>query len=482
MGIIDTIHRVKNDSISDLLCLENIKTEADKEKYNNDGYLIGYTADEFKQAYPSLDTSKIHFCSGFDKTFYFDREKFILFNIFLFGDKYVSPIGNGSLEDDVMKLVNDIESKSGDGIYRSAILHLNDRMRMEYLNLLLENDKTQDIYEIFMDFYKMSDFGCGSVSHDNMRKLVSLKSAAEKAETAELIRDLPDEVILYRGEGDKSTPTGQSFSWTLDINMANFFATRWADQNARLITAKTKKENIIEYFDTEQECLVMPDDIEIINIIEMYGTDGLSDKFNKVADQYHLYRDLMLINFEFDSQIHGEAHSARVLLLSLMLADAHGLSKRDKTILSIASVYHDIGRTHDGIDDDHGDASAELYQDDPFHLPDLTSCYNPVSEFLIRYHSLPDEVGLAHIQENTELSKNDKKNTLLFNIFKDADALDRIRLGYKDLDMNQLRLDESKKMPLIARLVFQHLKVTWDDDISQNDGQEDDDQAMEMSM
>lgn len=469
MGITDTIHWVKNDSISDLICLDSIKTEADKERYNNDGYLIGYTAEEFKQTYPALDTSKIHFCNGFDKTFYFDRDKYILFNIHLFKNQYVSLFGTGSLEDDVLKIKNDFERRSGDEIYRMAVLHLNDRMRMEYLNLLLENNKTQGIYEIFMDYYKLSDFGCGSVSSDNMRKLAALKSETEKAATAELIKDLPDDVVLYRGEGNKSTPTDQSYSWTLDINMANFFATRWSDKNARLITAKTKKENIIEYFEVEQECIVLPDDIEITDTLDMYGTEGLSDKFGKVNPHYHLYRDLMLSHFDFNSQIHGAAHSARVLLLSLMLADAHGLNKRDKSVLAIASVYHDIGRTHDDVEDCHGIASAEFYKENPFYLPDFTSSFNPVSEFLIKYHCLPDEEGFAHIKTNADLSKNMKKNTLLFNIFKDADALDRIRLGYNDLDIRQLRLNESRKMPLIARLVFQNLKVSWDNDIDQTD-------------
>ena len=207
MAITDIIHQVRNDSIADLICLDTIKTEADKEKYNRNGYLIGYTADEFKKSFPALDTSKIYFCNGFDKTFYYDKEKFILFNTFLYDKQYMYPAGSGNLEEDVVNMVGSFDKISNAMIYRRIMFNLNDRMRMEYLNLLLDNNKTADLYEVFMDYYKMTDFGCGSVKHDNMRKLVLQKSKAEKEETAELTKDLPDEVILYRGEGDKSTPT-----------------------------------------------------------------------------------------------------------------------------------------------------------------------------------------------------------------------------------------------------------------------------------
>ena len=45
--------------------------------------------------------------------------------------------------------------------------------------------------------------------------------------------------------------------------------------------------------------------------------------------------------------------------------------------------------------------------------------------------------------------------TLLYKIFKDADGLDRIRLGgIREIDVNQLRLDVSKELTLVARIMY----------------------------
>ena len=47
----------------------------------------------------------------------------------------------------------------------------------------------------------------------------------------------------------------------------------------------------------------------------------------------------------------------------------------------------------------------------------------------------------------------------LLHVFKDADALDRVRFKIQDVDLNQMRLEISKTMVLVARLVFQNLKI-----------------------
>ena len=48
------------------------------------------------------------------------------------------------------------------------------------------------------------------------------------------------------------------------------------------------------------------------------------------------------------------------------------------------------------------------------------------------------------------LSEEKTRARKLFDIFKDADGLDRVRFGWKSLDLNQLRYAESKTLPLFA--------------------------------
>ena len=55
--------------------------------------------------------------------------------------------------------------------------------------------------------------------------------------------------------------------------------------------------------------------------------------------------------------IHGINHSKRVLFLVELLAALENLAEPERDILSIAAIYHDIGRTNDGVDAIHGYAS-----------------------------------------------------------------------------------------------------------------------------
>ena len=75
--------------------------------------------------------------------------------------------------------------------------------------------------------------------------------------------------------------------------------------------------------------------------------------------------------------------------------------------------------------------------------------YEKVIQQIIKYHCLPDEIGRSEI---------DKRYQKLFDVFKDADALDRVRFGIRDLDINQLRTPEAKSMTMVADIIRQEIK------------------------
>jgi HD superfamily phosphodiesterase len=131
---------------------------------------------------------------------------------------------------------------------------------------------------------------------------------------------------------------------------------------------------------------------------------------------------------------HGVGHTRRVLYLAHKLADKYDLTPKDKIILAIACCYHDIGRTNDLTDDEHGAESANkvlrLELNKKHHLSDEES--QRVLD-LITFHSLDDE-----------LWKKTDKDLVLYQILKDADALDRLR--FNDLNRKYLRLPESHNM------------------------------------
>jgi hypothetical protein len=112
-----------------------------------------------------------------------------------------------------------------------------------------------------------------------------------------------------------------------------------------------------------------------------------------------------------------------------------------------AAVYlHDIARTHDGVCYRHGgDAMKKLET-----LPHLFTLFAragvrdddyPLIHSAVVHHSLPRELDRAH------------PHWRLTSLMKDADGLDRVRLG--DLDIRYLRNPEAKEMVGFAEALFE---------------------------
>jgi len=62
--------------------------------------------------------------------------------------------------------------------------------------------------------------------------------------------------------------------------------------------------------------------------------------------------------YDASRTIHGVGHTSRVLVHALDLSDALDLSTWERDALGFAALWHDIGRTNDGVDYYHGAKSA----------------------------------------------------------------------------------------------------------------------------
>lgn len=142
-------------------------------------------------------------------------------------------------------------------------------------------------------------------------------------------------------------------------------------------------------------------------------------------------------------------HSARVLFLAfeIIQADKLKLTPKERNQLMTAIIYHDIGRDNDGVDEEHGRISREKYRG-----------ADPVVGFLIEYHCVDDRTAETALQQN-EIIKAKKRAWLLYQILKDADALDRVRFGIYSLDVNFLRQPISHKLVSVAVKAVAGIKV-----------------------
>lgn len=156
----------------------------------------------------------------------------------------------------------------------------------------------------------------------------------------------------------------------------------------------------------------------------------------------------------FQSWVHGPGHIHRVLLLAGLIGWQEGLGEDDLRQLFWAASYHDVGRTFDGFDIYHGARSA-------LRLEALTGCQGETLVELkatVTAHSRPDrdmESVVASFQPK------DYDHALeLTRLLKDADNLDRVRLG--DLNPKFLRHQSARDLTGFAQRLFRRYQEKKD--------------------
>lgn len=92
-------------------------------------------------------------------------------------------------------------------------------------------------------------------------KKADKKHLMEKEER-EYLKNLPDEVKVYRGVSVGREPNG--LSYTDNLAMADWFSHRYdrEDEKGYILEGTVKKENILAYFESENELVIDPRDIE----------------------------------------------------------------------------------------------------------------------------------------------------------------------------------------------------------------------------
>ena len=171
-----------------------------------------------------------------------------------------------------------------------------------------------------------------------------------------------------------------------------------------------------------------------------------------IKKHYELWYKFMEENVEFwrpDSEWHTKAHSARVLLLALLIGHQKGLSDEELEKLGMAAIFHDSRRLDDGIDKGHGSRAAAYYKD---YCREQDLNFDAHTYYITYYHDQDDSLGLAEIAKSPAINE---RGVLLYQIFKDADALDRFRLGPDAFDENFLRTEEAHGLVDFAKHLLQ---------------------------
>ncbi len=152
--------------------------------------------------------------------------------------------------------------------------------------------------------------------------------------------------------------------------------------------------------------------------------------------------------FDRHSDLHGVMHTYRVMVHALRLGLATGHIAEAKNAF-FAAYIHDMARKCDGYCTQHG--TDATHQKLPIYEPLFIKCgANPTDILSIgkacTWHSLSDEIITTD------------PDRLTVALLKDADALDRLRLGEKYLDVSYLRFKETHKLIKFAGELFYQTK------------------------
>lgn len=450
MNIDELYLNINNVGMETRVWQTQIPTPEDKAAYQKKGYSVELTESEFRERYVGIDPSCVCYTPSFScSSLYFNEKTLAVCYIPFIG----GPIaGDFFSAEKIKKAIENCEKEAAEKDFLRSIMCMPDKMRFSFFEMLIEKYGTDipGLYSLFFGVYQTSDYGFGSISPKVIEAVMAAKTDEDAETTRSRVAMLPDVVAVYRGGNSASTSPEEAYSWTTDINVANFFAARRGNEDGYIITAEVKKENIIEYYpeDGEKELIVHPANVKIQGKLRIFGRDFLATVSDRVLQKYGAYkRKLEKLSFAQESEAHGKEHEQRVLLLALMIADNLGLSDAEMDVLATAAIYHDTMRINDCSDEVHGRDGRAYYQNS-------VKKHNLLAAILCEYHCLPDEEGCACIRATFKNKEKQKKYIQLYNIFKDADALDRVRFGLMDLDLNQLRNPISKQLSLIARLLL----------------------------
>jgi HD superfamily phosphodiesterase len=148
--------------------------------------------------------------------------------------------------------------------------------------------------------------------------------------------------------------------------------------------------------------------------------------------------------------IHGVSHTLRVMVHAREIADALRVASWERDAALLAALWHDIGRTNDGSDYYHGAKSAGkvvglgLHQS---HPPGIVE----VALYAATHHSGDEK----HAEKAAGWLHTPSEALRVFRILKDADGLDRVRLG--DLEVSYLRLPGSAERVVRAEELLRRL-------------------------
>lgn len=148
-----------------------------------------------------------------------------------------------------------------------------------------------------------------------------------------------------------------------------------------------------------------------------------------------------------DDKIHGFQHCLRCAIYIFAIGNMLNVSERTMYILVYAALFHDVGRTQNGIDTIHGEIAAQRLTE---YIPDCLPEYIGVIQAAIHSHCLKDESISTDILRIYTQDSSLEEYQFVTNLLKDVDSLDYIRLGIPNYNTKYLHNNASYNLVISA--------------------------------
>ena len=196
-----------------------------------------------------------------------------------------------------------------------------------------------------------------------------------------------------------------------------------------------------------------PVQYSINDIRDEISENVLENLYYNELDRIHNIKDLY-----YESIVHGIEHSERVLHFAVLLCHLDKLNPKIIKLIIRSTIIHDIGRENDYQDNKHGEDGA-LKAENEGLLNDLTREEKEIVKFAVTEHCKSDEENRQAL-EKIPFWKRKKYETVL-SYLKDADALDRVRIANKHIQLKPelLRHETAKKLVDYAKYFYKAFRT-----------------------
>lgn len=143
-----------------------------------------------------------------------------------------------------------IETKN----FRKLFILIDKPFRFEWYQKLFNDIPEDKRHLIFKRIYSSSEYGFNNLDKDFVKEIFKNNIIDKNLFNDEII-------TIYRGEAGKSTPCTKAYSWTTDLEVAEWFSNRF-DGDGIIYRGKVNINDILDYFDNnESEVLVLPENV-----------------------------------------------------------------------------------------------------------------------------------------------------------------------------------------------------------------------------